>query len=140
MERMLSLLLLGVLRVSAQTFTCGGTNNATVCSALGDFYYATNGASRTNRAGWSAASAGTPTNYCTSPGFYGAMCGGTGSLSGSLFTLCACCIWRSSCAVLMRPTRALSALYSNKLNGTIPSSMAATLVARAFCVCPSRGN
>lgn len=134
MERVLLLLLLGVLGVSAQTFTCGSTNNATVCSALGDFYYATNAASWTNRAGWSAAAAGTPTDYCSTT-FYGATCSGD-----VLKQLCACCTWRSSCAVLMRPTRALSALYSNKLNGTIPSSMAATLVARAFCVCPSRGN
>ena len=66
MERMLSLLLLGVLGVSAQTFTCSVTNNPVVCSALGDLYYATNGPTNwTRKDGWSSAAAGTPTSYCS---------------------------------------------------------------------------
>ena len=65
MERVLSLLLLGVLGVSAQTFTCSVTNNPVFCSALGDLYYATNGPTNwTTKTGWSSAAAGTPTSYC----------------------------------------------------------------------------
>ena len=70
----LLLLLLGVLGVSAQTFTCCSgqascgsvVNNPVYCSVLGEFYYATNGpTSWTATTGWSSAAAGTPTNYCT---------------------------------------------------------------------------
>jgi hypothetical protein len=80
----LALMLLGVLGVSAQTFTCGGSNDATVCSALGDLYYANYGASWNGiygaPGGWSTAAAGTPTDYCT---FSGATCSG-----GVLNSLC----------------------------------------------------
>lgn len=65
MERVLLLLLLGVLRVSAQTFTCSETNNPVVCSALGDLYYATKGSGWTTKTGWSSAAAGNATSYCS---------------------------------------------------------------------------
>ena len=65
------------------SFTCAATNNATVCSALGDLYYATNGALWNNKAGWSSAAAGIPTDYCTK--FFktlgSSMCTPTGVLS-----------------------------------------------------------
>ena len=64
------------------TFTCGVSNDATVCSVLRDFYYATNGASWTSKTGWSAAALGTSTDYCT---FYGAKCS-----EGVLQKLCVC--------------------------------------------------
>jgi hypothetical protein len=64
------------------SFTCAATNNATVCSALGDLYYATNGASWNYKTGWSTARNGIPTDYCT---FYGATCS-----SGILQQLCVC--------------------------------------------------
>jgi hypothetical protein len=57
-------------------FTC--TQSDAVCSALGDFYYSTGGASWSRRAGWSSAAAGTPTNYCA---FTGMICSGTGVLT-----------------------------------------------------------
>jgi sugar lactone lactonase YvrE len=57
-------------------FTC--TQSDAVCSALGDFYYSTVGASWSRRAGWSSAAAGTPTSYCT---FTGLICSGTGVLT-----------------------------------------------------------
>ena len=35
------------------------------CASLGDFYAATRGGQWRNATGWSAAAAGTPTEYCT---------------------------------------------------------------------------
>jgi hypothetical protein len=61
-------------------FTCGAGNDAAVCGALGDLYYATGGASWTSRSGWSSAAAGSPTNYCS---FSGATC-----TAGVLTQLC----------------------------------------------------
>ena len=116
---MLLLLLLGVLGVSAQVFTCGGGNNATVCSALGDLYYATNGASWLGNDGWRMAAAGTPTDYCT---FSQVSC-----ISGVLNQLCVRRDECRHCSVLRRPAGcALSSLNGNQLNGTIPSSMGIT--------------
>jgi hypothetical protein len=77
---LLSLLLLEVLGIGPQLFTCGANNDATVCSALGDLYNATNGSYWTYQTGWSEATAGTPTDYCT---FYGVICS-----SGVLQKLC----------------------------------------------------
>jgi hypothetical protein len=90
MERVLLLLLLGVLRVSAQTFTCCSgqascgsvTNNPVFCSALGDLYYATNGpTSWTTKTGWSSAAAGTPTSYCSFYQAVGSRCTVAGVLT-----------------------------------------------------------
>ena len=71
--------LCGSGRVGA--FTC--TQSDTVCSALGDLYSSTGGASWTNKTGWSAAAAGTATSYCT---FFGTLCGVGGTV---LTELCA---------------------------------------------------
>ena len=128
MERVLLLLLLGVLGGSAQTFTCDASNDATVCGALGDLYYATNGASWSFRAGWINASVGTPTDYCSTT-FYGATC-----IGGVLKQLCVRRIWRSSRAVLRRPTCALSNLNNNQLSGTIPSSLSDLTGLQNLCV------
>jgi hypothetical protein len=70
----------GALPACQSSITCALNNDATVCSALGDLYNATSGASWTNKTGWSAAASGTPTDYCT---FFGATCG-----SGVLRQLC----------------------------------------------------
>ena len=40
-------------------------NDIPTCNALGDLYYATGGSKWTFKAGWAAAAAGTPTDYCT---------------------------------------------------------------------------
>ena len=40
-------------------------NDPVVCAALGDLYYATNGAGWNNNGGWNSAAAGVPTDYCT---------------------------------------------------------------------------
>ena len=61
----------GALPSCQSVLTCGVNNDATVCRALGDFYNATNGASWLIKTGWSAAAAGTPTDYCS---FVGATC------------------------------------------------------------------
>jgi len=61
-------------------FSCGAGDDATVCGALGDLYYATGGASWTTNSGWSSAAAGSPTNFCS---FSGATCTG-----GVLTQLC----------------------------------------------------
>ena len=58
----------GVLPSCQSVLTCGVNTDATVCRALGDLYNATGGASWTIRTGWSAAAAGTPTDYCTFSG------------------------------------------------------------------------
>ena len=44
-------------------FVC--TVLGTVCDALGDLYYATNGANWPRHAGWRDASEGVPTDYCS---------------------------------------------------------------------------
>jgi len=94
-------------------FTCGADNDATVCSALGDFYNATNGASWISNNGWSAAAAGAPTDYCT---FKGATCS-----DGILNQLCVRrSALRNAPASALRPLRALSA------NSASTSSVAAS--------------
>jgi len=76
--------------------SCGGAvNDPVVCAALGDLYYATNGAGWNNNGGWSSAAAGVPTDYC---GFWVVEAGG--------------------CSVLHSLT-----LQINHLSGTIPSSL-----------------
>jgi len=57
----------GTLPTCQSLLACSVNNDATVCRALGDFYNSTGGASwiPTMRTGWSAAAAGTPTDYCT---------------------------------------------------------------------------
>jgi hypothetical protein len=50
----------------SQVFSC--TQQDATCSALGDLYYATNGAGWTTKTGWASASAGTSTDYCTFSG------------------------------------------------------------------------
>jgi hypothetical protein len=77
-----------------------------VCGALGDLYYATNGAgwARTGpasvggNAGWSAAASGIPTDYCT----FLQQCCGTPCINGVLVEL---------------------QLHLNNLTGTIPESI-----------------
>jgi hypothetical protein len=66
--------------LATSNFTCGASNNATMCSALGDLYSVTRGALWNNQSGWSSAANGTATSYCT---FYGAKCSG-----GALTYLC----------------------------------------------------
>jgi len=66
--------------LESQPLACSAANDATVCRALSDLYNATNGASWKTKTGWSAAAAGTPTDYCT---FYGAGCN-----NGILQNLC----------------------------------------------------
>jgi hypothetical protein len=46
-------------------FACAAGNDPVVCSALGDLYYATNGAGWGNKSGWLSAATGTPTDYCS---------------------------------------------------------------------------
>lgn len=78
--------------VGLSTFTCcsgqvncgGGVNDPSACSALGDLYSATNGNGWTNKGGWSAAAAGTPTDICS---FW--QSGGTPCAGGVLTQLCA---------------------------------------------------
>lgn len=117
MDHVLSLLLLGVLGVSAQTFTCSVTNNPVFCSALGDLYYATNGSRWTVNTGWSSAAAGTPTSYCSFYKTYSTPCNGAGVLTSLCVHLCS-----PPCSALsLSPP--CSMLYNNKLSGTIPPSL-----------------
>ena len=70
--------------VASSAFTC--TQQDAVCLALGALYASAAGTGWTNTAGWSTASAGTATSYCT---FSGVSC-----TSGAVTTLCvpaACC-------------------------------------------------
>jgi hypothetical protein len=64
----------------AAVFTCGATDDATTCAALGALYAAT--ATRTfswpNNAGWGNAAAGTATGVCT---FFGVGCDGGGAVT-----------------------------------------------------------
>jgi hypothetical protein len=65
--------------------TAAGYSAAT-CAALGGLYAATNGPSWSTKTGWSAAAAGTPTNFCS---FHGVTCVTTGSPGGrGLTVLC----------------------------------------------------
>lgn len=79
-------------------FTCSNSNStfctgslacayykALVCSALGDLYYATNGAGWINNTGWSSAAAGTPTDYCS---FYSGGTNYSGAKSTGAATVC----------------------------------------------------
>ena len=52
------------------SFTCS-TKKSAICTALGDMYTSTNGASWTNNTGWSLAARGNATDYCT---FRGVTC------------------------------------------------------------------
>ena len=108
------------------TFVCSVSNDATVCSVLADLYSATNGASWTNKAGWSAAAAGTSTDYCT---FYGATCS-----SSILASLCVRRVAEHHRIALRRPAFALSHLYENQLSGTIPSSLGSLTGLQNLCV------
>jgi hypothetical protein len=68
-----------------QTFACSANGtyatwySPNICAALGELYASTRGASWTTRTGWSAAAAGTPTDYCS---FYGITCSSGGSTKG----------------------------------------------------------
>ena len=72
-----------------RVFSC--TQQDAACSALGDLYYATNGAGWTTNTGWASACAGTSTDYCT---FSGVTCNG-----GTVTQMCAPC--RRACATLL---------------------------------------
>ena len=63
---------------TTRVFSC--TQQDATCSALGDLYYATNGAGWTINTGWASASAGTSTDYCT---FSGVTCNG-----GAVTSMC----------------------------------------------------
>ena len=56
---------------SEQMDTCNLINDAIVCAALGELYYATNGGGWVHNSGWSAAATGYATDFCS---FYGATC------------------------------------------------------------------
>ena len=121
MRNCVLLLLLGVLGVSAQTFTCSVTNNPVFCSALGDLYYATSGAGWFKNAGWTSAAVGNTTNYCT---FSGATC-----IGDILQKLCVCRIWCCSFTAFTLPAllSASSAATSASAAATI-STAASQLV------------
>ena len=56
---------------SPPTFVCADGNDASQCSALRDFYFATGGQSWGSKSGWVLAAAGTRTDYCS---FHGVNC------------------------------------------------------------------
>jgi len=117
----------GALPACPQSFiTCGVNNDAIVCRALGDLYYATNGVYWTSKTGWSTAAAGTATDYCT---FFGATCS-----NGVLNQLCVCHAAGRHSTVLRRPAYALSNLAGNQLSGTIPTSLGSLTGLQDLCV------
>ena len=56
------------------TLICAAGNVATQCTALQDFYAATNGSGWITQAGWTTAASGIATDYCT---FFGVTCTGS---------------------------------------------------------------
>jgi len=71
-------LLLRAHGVYTASFTCGNSNDAATCAALGDLYTATTVTAWSNSDGWSTAAAGTATDYCS---FAGLSCDGSGLLT-----------------------------------------------------------
>jgi hypothetical protein len=70
--------------------SCGGAvNDPVVCAALGDLYYATNGAGWNNNGGWSSAAVGVPTDFCSFWRYVSSsVCNPDGALT-------AMCVWLS---------------------------------------------
>jgi len=92
--------------------SCGRAFNDNVtCAALGDIYTATNGVGWSDQTGWSAAAAGSPTDFCTS--FHYAAC--TGGFITTLYV-------HSGLGMRMCLTSFASLLGWN-LSGTLPSSL-----------------
>ena len=90
-------------------FAC--TKQDATCEALGDLYYATNGAGWLNKGGWESAAAGVATDYCS---FYPA----------------------DPDTLTCDEASALVSLYvvSNDLSGTIPASLGSLTQLEALCV------
>ena len=122
----------GALPACQSLLTCGVNNNATVCSALGDLYSATNGASWANSNGWSIAAAGTAIDYCT---FFGVTCS-----NGVLQLMCVRSIWCCSSVALRCLTCALSNLNGNQLSGTMPSTLGSLTGLQTLCVPHARST
>ena len=105
-----------------QLFTCAATNDAEVCAVLGDLYFATNGNDWAGELGWSAAAAGSATDYCgyLTSSDADTFLGDYASVSSS---------WafpEGSDAVSCDPqSGALTSLQvsSNRLTGTLPASL-----------------
>ena len=91
------------LSAAALNFTCGPSDDAVTCAALGVLYASTGGANWVNNYGWASAAAGTPTTYCS---FYGVTCGV--AISSYVF----------------EGVKSLS-LSNNNLTGTLPDACAA---------------
>jgi hypothetical protein len=94
-----------------------------VCTALGDLH-ASAGGSRWKRSdGWVTAAAGTPTDFCSGPSFYGAQCDGGRNLVRLQLSGNGLVGYLASSFGALSLLQLLD-LSSNNLSGSLPSSFA----------------
>ena len=120
----------GVLRC----FKCNiVANDATVCAALGDLYYATHG-SGVFPSGWAAAAAGIATDYCDEVNFGLVGCNSDGAVT----VLCVAPRRMPLWATLMLCALAVACSHLNgrQLNGTLPASLGNITTLRGLCARP----